>query len=241
MCIIYLAFDQHPDYPLILLANRDEFYARPTLSSDYWPDHPNIYAGRDLQGGGTWLGVTLGGRFAAVTNYRDPSAPTGVRSRGELVADFLKSDELPLRYLYRVENSATHYSGFNLIVGELNAGRTEIGYFSNRGNQPQLLSSGIYGLSNHLLDTAWPKVTSGRNRLLPLLSEAIFDRAKCFDILADRTLAPDHELPATGVPLDVEKAISGIFVETPGYGTRCSTVLTFDSDLNWDLDERIWV
>jgi len=241
MCVLYLGYEQHPEYPLILLANRDEFYSRPTEAARFWDDAPDIYAGRDLESGGTWLGVTRNGRFAAVTNYRDPLAPTGTRSRGELVANFLKRTDDPTDYIAEVGSRSHKYSGFNLIVGELNSTRREVVYFSNRSNEAQQLGSGLYGLSNHLLDTLWPKVVTGKDRVRSMLTLTQFDREMCFGILADRTLAGDENLPSTGVPYEEEKAVSAIFIESPGYGTRCSTVLTFDNDLNWELDERTWV
>lgn len=239
--MIVFAYGVSAEYPLILAANRDEFYERPTQAASFWTDEPDIYAGRDLQGGGTWLGVTRGGRFAAVTNYRDPTAPAGTRSRGELVAAFLRTGDPPQEYLDALVRRAGDFSGFNLIVGEMNSASQQVGYYSNRGTAPLLLTPGIYGLSNHLLDTPWPKVTAGKNALRSLLAAPSFDRERIFDILADRTLAADGDLPSTGVSFEVEKAISAIFIDRPGYGTRCSTVLTFDNEMTWELDERTWV
>ncbi|MEQ1924124.1 MAG: NRDE family protein, partial [Pyrinomonadaceae bacterium] len=212
MCVIYIAFGQHPDHPLILLANRDEYYARPSLAAAFWDDFPEIYAGRDLVGGGTWLGVNKRGRIAAVTNYRDPSAPTGIISRGQLVADYLQSSENPGEYLEKVMRSGRGYSGFNLIVGEISSRCEQLFYCSNRGEGIIELSKGIYGLSNHLLDTPWPKVRKGKNRLASLLNvgNAIDDRY--FEVLADETLAEDDELPSTGIPHEAEKAISAVFI-----------------------------
>ncbi|HEX6126185.1 MAG TPA: NRDE family protein, partial [Pyrinomonadaceae bacterium] len=155
MCVIYLAYDVHPQYPLILLANRDEFYDRPTAPANYWNDHPGIFAGRDLVAGGTWLGITKAGRVAAVTNYREPGAPKGSRSRGDLVAEFLKTRTSVKDYLSGIEERQNEYSGFNLLAGEFNADRCELSYFSNRGNGVQPLEPGIYGLSNRLLGTEW--------------------------------------------------------------------------------------
>lgn len=241
MCIILFAYDRHADNPLIVLANRDEYYDRPSLAANFWPDYSSIYAGRDLIGGGTWLGVTKSGRFAAVTNYRDPSAPTGSRSRGELVAGFLASDAAAERYLDDIAERPDDYSGFNLLVGEISSRRRELFYYSNRGGDPAQLPAGIYGLSNHLLDTPWPKVALGKRRFEDLISNTEIDRDKCFEILTDDTLAADADLPSTGIPYEAEKAISAIFIKTPGYGTRCSTVLTFDRELNWDLEERVFV
>lgn len=240
MCVIYLAFQHHPDHPLILLANRDEYFARPAMAAAYWKDHPDIYAGRDLVGGGTWLGVTRRGRFAAVTNYRAPSAPTGVLSRGDLVAGFLKTDTLPQIFLGQIQKQSNRYSGFNLLVGTI-GNRSEIFYYSNRGGEPQQLKPGIYGLSNHLLDTPWPKVLKGKASLAAFIEAGDLSDESLFGILADETLAPDDELPATGIPYEAEKAISSAFIKTEGYGTRCSTVLKFSRDYEWSFVEKVFV
>jgi uncharacterized protein with NRDE domain len=239
MCVIYLAFGQHPDHPLILLANRDEYYARPSLAAAFWDDFPEIYAGRDLVGGGTWLGVNKRGRIAAVTNYRDPSAPTGIISRGQLVADYLQSNENPGEYLEKVMRSGRSYSGFNLIVGEISSRCEQLFYCSNRGEGIIELSKGIYGLSNHLLDTPWPKVRKGKTRLASLLNVGNASDERCFEVLADETLAEDDELPSTGIPHEAEKAISAVFIRTPYYGTRGSTLVKFDSNFKWTFEERL--
>lgn len=241
MCVIYLAYNFHADYPLILLANRDEFYSRPTKAAAYWEDFPNIYGGRDLVGGGTWLGVTKGGRIAAVTNYRDPAGSVGELSRGNLVADFLKSNVTVAEYLDAVCETAQKYSGFNLIIGEINAARNELYYFSNRGDAEVKLVSGIYSLSNHLLDSPWPKVQKGKERFAGLLNQNIVSNEPFFQLLADRALAKDPDLPSTGVPYDWEKALSAIFIATPDYGTRSSTVIKFDKQFEWDFEERVFV
>ena len=241
MCVIYFAFDTHPEHPLILLANRDEFYDRPSQPAHYWADEPDIYAGRDLVGGGTWLGVTRSGRFAAVTNFRDPTAPTGHRSRGELVSNFLKSNRTAVEYLQSLQRDSADYSGFNLLVGQISSDVREICYFSNRGGDIKSLTPGIYGLSNHLLDNPWPKVARGKFRFEQLLESEKVTPESFFDLLTDQELANDADLPSTGVPFEIEKAISAIFIKTPGYGTRCSTVLTFDSSFEWDLEERVFV
>lgn len=240
MCVVYFAFDTHPDHPLVLLANRDEFYDRPTAPAGSWNDHPNIYAGRDLVAGGTWLGITKSGRIAAVTNYRDPGATRGTRSRGKLVADFLKGDAIAPEYLARVEQKADYYSGFNLIVGEINNARHELFYFSNRTRGVRELKPGVYGLSNHLLDTPWPKVVNGKDRFRAALSNP-FDKEILFKLLADESLADDQDLPDTGIGYEKEKALSAIFIRTPIYGTRCSTLVTFTKALAPDLDERVLV
>lgn len=240
MCVIYLALDEHPEYPLILIANRDEFYARPTAAANYWEDFPSVFGGRDLQAGGTWLGVTRGGRFSAVTNYRDPSAPAGKRSRGDLVANFLKSGQPAREYLAEVGARGDEYSGFNLLVGEIGA-RRELFYYSNRGEGIRELSAGICGLSNHLLDTPWPKVAKGKSRFAALLRSGETSNNSFFDLLSDESLADDEDLPSTGIPYEAEKAVSAIFIKTPDYGTRCSAVLRFDKNLEWSFAERVFV
>lgn len=241
MCVIYFALHSHSDHPLILLANRDEFYRRPTQAAGYWNDFPDIYGGRDLQGGGTWLGVTRGGRLAAVTNYRDPTAPTGTRSRGDLVAGFLQSDLAAADYLKDVHTRSGEYSGFNLLVGEFSTARSELYYYSTRGEEPRELHPGIYGLSNSLLDTPWPKVTKGKAQLAVLSQKGETSNDDLFDILSDEAVADDEDLPSTGVPYEAEKAISAIYIKTPDYGTRCSTILRFDRNFKWKLEERVFV
>lgn len=240
MCVIYFALNVHPDYPLVLLANRDEFYDRPTSPAHSWEDHPNVFAGRDLVAGGTWLGITGSGRIAAVTNYREPGAPRGWRSRGDLVSEFLKGFASTEDYLAEVTARSNDYSGFNLLVGEIEPTRCDLGYFSNRGGGARKLESGVYGLSNHLLDTPWPKVVNGKNRLERILAKP-FDKQSLFRLLADEALAPDADLPDTGIGYEKEKALSAIFIKTPVYGTRCSTVVTFPSSLPPGLEERVFV
>lgn len=240
MCVVFLAIQQHPDHPLILLANRDEFYDRPTARAAAWDDHPNVFAGRDLVSGGTWLGVTNSGRFAAVTNYRDPSAPKGKESRGKLVADFLLSDSDPESYLRSGEAAAGDYSGFNLITGIVAGGSVDAAWYSNRGDGIVRLEPGIFGLSNHLLDTPWPKVRKGKATCETILSNGA-DREAMFDLLADRSLADDAELPDTGIGYEREKLLSAIFIETPVYGTRCSTVVTCNVSGEFEFEERVFV
>ena len=241
MCVIFLAYKIHPDFPLILLANRDEFYNRPTQKAEYWKDYPNILAGRDLVGGGTWLGVTKSGRFAAVTNYRDPSAPNGTRSRGNLTADFLKSAESSGDYLIEIQKEADQFSGFNLLVGEINSIKNEIFYFSNRSNKIVELTPGIYGLSNHLLDTSWHKIETGKEAFAELLNKNEISNKSFFELLNDKTTAIDESLPDTGIDYELEKKLSPIFIETPVYGTRCSTVLTIDGDFEINFEEKVYV
>ncbi len=238
MCVIFLAYQQHSEFPLILLANRDEFYERPTAPAHFWEDAPEIFAGRDLVFGGTWLGITKSGRFAAVTNYRDPFAPKGEVSRGDLVSKFLKTDDSVEKFLTEIRKKATDYSGFNLIVGEMNGQNNEIGYYSNREDRIRILENGIYGLSNQLLDTPWPKVTRGKDEFEKLLATGEVKNDKFIEILGDKTLADDQDLPDTGIGYEREKLLSAIFIETPVYGTRSSCIVLIDKNFEITLDER---
>ena len=228
MCLILTALDSHPDYFLVVAANRDEFYDRPTAAAGFWPERPGILGGRDLKAGGTWLGIDRTGRFAAVTNYRQGERePTAPRSRGLLVSDYLESDISVRAHLERVERDAALYNGFNLIAGDAR----ELFYFSNREGRPRALGPGIYGLSNHLLDTAWPKVTSSKSALNALLrgggSELI---PNLFALLSDRGQAGDESLPSTGISLAWERLLSSAFVASKEYGTRSSTVVLVGRD-----------
>lgn len=238
MCVLFIAYKKHPRYPLIVLANRDEFYDRPTAPASRWTDHPQVTAGRDLVGGGTWLGIADGGRFAAVTNYRDPSRPAGSVSRGRLVADFLIGKSGPKAHLDKIATEPGNSSGFNLVVGS-NEG---FYYYSNAADQaPRKLESGVYGLSNHLLNTPWPKVSNGLAAFERLIANAEFSQSESFDLLADETLAADDALPDTGIGIDKERALSPIFIRTPIYGTRSSTIVISISEGELELDERVFV
>jgi uncharacterized protein with NRDE domain len=240
MCVIFFAFKQHSEYPLVLLANRDEFYDRPTAAAHIWQDFPDIFAGKDLVHGGTWLGITKTGRFAAVTNYRDPLAPAGKFSRGDLVSDFLKSRETVDDYLSKIQNRAADFSGFNLLVGEISTQTQTVGYYSNRADKIKILAPGIYGLSNHLLDTSWRKVAKGKAELTEILLNGKFEKEKMIEILADRTLAPDADLPQTGIGFEREKLLSAIFIETPVYGTRSSSLVLVNKSFEISLEEKVF-
>jgi uncharacterized protein with NRDE domain len=240
MCTILFVFQKHPKYPLILAANRDEFYERPTAKADYWKDAPDVFAGKDLVHGGTWLGTNKSGKFAAVTNYRDPNAPKGKLSRGALVSDFLKRDVSIKDYLEEIQKKHKHYSGFNLIVGEINDKNQAIGYYSNREDEIKVLKPGIYGLSNHLLDTPWQKVVRGKAGLEKVLNGEKIEKHALFKILTDRTPAEDKDLPDTGIGYEKEKILSPIFIETPIYGTRSSTIVLIDKNGEITFKEKIF-
>jgi len=234
MCLILFAYRVHPDYPLVVAANRDERHARPTAQAGFWEDQPRILAGRDLKCMGTWMGVTRGGRFAAVTNYRDPSdTREGAQSRGTLVRRFLAGNQSPLEYLQEVAIESTDYRGFNLLAGD----EEELFYYSNRGAAARRLGPGVYGLSNHLLNTPWPKVRNGRARLEAALAPApAFE--PIFTLLADTATAAVGDLPHTGIDPARERRLSAALIVSPDYGTRCSTVLMKRRDCSVRYAER---
>lgn len=231
MCLIVLAWEASPHARLAVAANRDEFFSRAAAPAAWWADAPTVLAGRDLSAGGTWLGVTRAGRFAALTNFRDASAPKkdGAPSRGALAADFLRGDAAAADYVATVQPGAGRYHGFNLLVSD----GGELWSFSNVEGDPVRLGPGVRGLSNHLLETPWPKVTAARSRLEAALgaTDGAEDlERRLVDLLEDRTAAPDGALPATGLPLDWERALSAAFVVLPDYGTRASTSLIVAPD-----------
>lgn len=235
MCLIVFSYKQHPEYNLIFAANRDENYERPTRKAQFWNGHPEILAGKDLQAGGTWMGVTKEGAFSAITNYRDPAIQkSNPPSRGHLVLDFLKNDSDPVGYLRDVDRKADQYMGFNLLAGDVE----QLGYYSNQATNIKLLDSGLYGLSNHLLDTPWPKINWAKEGLQEIMQDDEISEEAIFDLLADDREAPEDDLPNTGIPKDIEKKVSPIFIKSDGYGTRCSTVLLINTDGRVTFTER---
>ena len=231
MCLIVVGWHGHVDYPLVVAANRDEFYARPTADATVWPDAPNVFGGIDLEAGGTWLGITRNGRFAAVTNVREPGIAKGRVSRGMLTRDFLLSGAPAIDYAQGLDGR--DYSGFNLLLSD---GETLV-YCSNRDGEPRRLSPGVYGLSNHLLDSPWPKLLAARQRFAAALP-ALPDESALFALLADDTIVADAELPQTGVSLEWERRLSAIFVKSENYGTRASTVAWQRRDGTVQLHEQ---
>jgi uncharacterized protein with NRDE domain len=241
MCLVLIAWRADRQSPLLLAANRDEFHARPTLRANWWPDHPQILAGRDLDAGGTWLGLTRTGRFAALTNYRDPQrrrtpAPgVAAPSRGALVASLLESDASVAESLTYLREVAANYNGFNVIFSD---GERLAIYESTRGDGREL-GPGIYGLSNHLLDTPWPKVQNAKSRLQAALLDTT-DPAPLLALLRDDRPAADEDLPGTGVSLEWERLLSSAFVRAQDYGTRCSTIIRIDARGRAYFDEWSW-
>ncbi len=243
MCVLFLAVDAHPRYRLVLAGNRDEAHVRPTAPLARWADAPHVLAGRDLEAGGTWLGVTESGRWATVTNVRDPkvggSPPASVRpdrlSRGALVAGFLRGSDAPADYAAQVQAERDAYNGFNLLVGD----GADVWIASSRRGAGRL-APGLYGLSNDTLDTPWPKITRGRAAFAEALRPARLDPADLIAFLADETLADDEDLPETGVGRDLERALSPLFIRGPHYGTRASTVLLLDRNGGGTVVEQSW-
>lgn len=234
MCLILVAWRRHRDFPLVLAANRDEYYSRPSAVAGPWPGHPEVIGGRDLLQGGSWLAMSRQGRFAVVTNYREPPpAILPPRSRGLLVRDFLLSRQSPADYLAEIEPQGSLYSGFSLLAGDA----SDLGYLSNRGAGCRLLEPGLYGISNALLDSPWFKVIEGKRRLSALLASSPLDQSGIFQLLAD----PDPPVLPAAEMVDGDVMAgpqSPIFIRTAGYGTRCSSLLWLDRNGGLTLVER---
>lgn len=237
MCLIFLSLQQHPRYKLIVAANRDEFYARHTAPAEFWPDAPNVLGGRDLEAGGTWMAVNKQGKISMVTNYRDvANLKTVAPSRGHLVSDFLLNNDEPATYLQRLRPHAAQYNGFNLILGNADS----LWYLSNYKEGLEEIKPGFHALSNHLLDSPWPKVVRGSEKMKPAFTRDEINVQEIFELLHDTETAPDDQLPNTGLPLDRERALSSMFIKTPNYGSRSSTVLTVDHHGNLTFTERVY-
>jgi len=243
MCLIFLSINQHSNYKLIVAANRDEFYARRTKAAEFWNNQPMILGGCDLEAVkpdgtcGTWMAMNKSGRIAMVTNYRDlKNLKTVAPSRGHLVTDFLLSNESPDKYLQSIEPRKSDYNGFNLIVGSADG----LYYLSNYKNGIDKIENGFHGLSNALLDTPWPKVTKGKETMKPLFAREKIDADKILNALRDEHQAPDDQLPETGVGLERERMLSSMFIKSPNYGSRCSTVVTIDRNNKAEFTERVY-
>ena len=237
MCLVAFAIDAHPRHRLVLAGNRDEAFARPAAALAAWPDAPHVVAGRDLGAGGTWLGASRDGRWAVLTNVRDPLHPRpSARSRGALVAEYLSGADAPDRYAQAIQAERDQYDGFNLVVGR--GARAFV--VSTRHDEIRDLGPGVYGLSNDQLDTPWPKVVAVRRRLRSALAQDPVHSETLFPVLDDRTVARDADLPDTGVGAELERVLSPLRIVSPGYGTRVSTVLVTASGGPTRLSERTW-
>lgn len=237
MCLIFLSFNQHPEFPLIVAANRDEFYNRPATPLDFWQENPKILAGKDLSGGGTWLGVSKTGYFGMLTNYRDmANLKLGAPTRGKLVIDYLAGEFDPSTYLQALDANASKYNGYNIILGKLN----DPWYYSNENHKIYRLGTGLYGLSNAFIDTDWPKVTLGKEHFRQVIEQDSFDTEDLFALMNNKELASDDDLPNTGIGYEKEKLLSSMYIEMSGYGTRNTTILTKDREGNVKILERTY-
>ncbi|RXT07113.1 NRDE family protein [Ammoniphilus sp. CFH 90114] len=238
MCIILFSYQNHPQYRFVVAANRDEYYQRPTAPASFWEDYPFFLAGRDLEKMGTWMGITKTGRFAAITNYRDPSVLLAdARSRGELVSDYLIGHDSPDAYLKKVKNNSRSYQGFNLLVGDLE----HLWYYSWLSNSIDEVTPGIHGLSNAELNTTWPKVEKGKQLLHSCLQKPTLNKDCLFEVLADEKQVKDESLPDTGVGIEWERILSPVFIASANYGTRSSTLMTIDYENRVTYTERTFL
>ncbi len=234
MCLITFAWQAHTDYALVLAANRDEFFQRPAQSAQFWPDHPDIFGGRDLSAQGSWLALNQRGRFAALTNFRDPqNMDPQARSRGALVSNFLLCDLSAEAYAVDILARGDEFNGFNLLVCD----GVKMVYCSNQLPDIKLLEPGVYALSNALLDTPWPKTIAARDNLRLWLTSPGSTQS-LLSLLSDTRQADDDQLPATGIPYAMEKALSAQFIKLDHYGTRCTTAVVIDQDGNAEFIEQ---
>ena len=237
MCLILFSWKKHENYKLILAANRDEFYNRPTLPASFWKENQNILAGKDLTGGGTWMGISKTGKIAMLTNYRDltnlkPNAP----SRGHLVSDYLTENTNSSTYLNLIASRDNEYNGYNIIVGDVDS----LHYHSNYKSGREPISEGIHGLSNHLLNSPWPKVDTGKQQLSEIIANEKFNSNDLMEILFDDRIATDDLLPDTGVGIEKERMLSPLFIKSPVYGSRSSTVILVDWNNQVTFIERTY-
>lgn len=234
MCVLLIAWKSHPRYRLILAGNRDEFRARPTAPLAPWAERDDVFGGRDLQEGGSWLAASRDGRFAAVTNFRQLPLIGSALSRGALVRDFVCGRSSPAEFVRYIDNAGADFSGTNLFAGQADT----LWHWSNRGNVMRLMAPGLYGLSNGMMDDDWPKMRRGREALARLITANTVDEEALFTLLSDRTPGNDHELPNTGISRDMERTLSPIFIAGDEYGTRSSTVLLIGHDGQIRMRER---
>jgi len=235
VCLIFVAHRAIPQFPLVVAANRDEYHDRPTAPAEFWRDEPGLLAGRDLRAGGTWLGVTRAGRFAALTNFRhgmdqDPEAP----SRGDLIRAVLTDSGSLREGITAIAAQGARYNGFSLLAGD-----TEVLYFySNRGGGVCEVTPGVHGLSNDLLDTPWPKVTRGKERFVRQLSQPGVPIDALLEMMADGSEAEAAVLPDSGIPGDRERRLSAMFIRADTYGTRSTTVVRMAAGGRTEFTER---
>jgi uncharacterized protein with NRDE domain len=239
VCLIAFNWQNHPKYKLIVVANRDEFYARKTQSAHFWQEDSHLLAGKDLEAGGTWLGIHQNGKFAALTNYRDlANLKTQAPSRGYLTADFLLQFHTLPTYLQNIAPRAATYNGYNLLTGNLSA--NELYYFSNYQNQIRKLTQGLYGLSNHLLDTEWYKVQQVKTKLAQALAQNQVSAGELLTLMHDSVIPPDSQVQQTGLSLEKERMLSPMFIQSPDYGTCSTAVVLVDWQNRVEFTERLY-
>lgn len=236
MCILFIAVNEHKDYPLIVAANRDEFFARPTEQSAFWNNQSDILGGTDLQAGGTWMGFNKNGRLSALTNVRDPQRiDPDATTRGELVSHFLTNDMSNDNYLTVLRKTKDNYNGYNLLFGDWH----DLWVYNNHQDKVQKLGDGVFGLSNADLNSPWPKINKGVTNLKDYCQhDEPIDADELFALLRDDTQAQDDMLPKTGVPIEWERKLSSIFINSKDYGTRSSTLLLIDKNNLVSWQER---
>jgi len=237
MCLLTFAWKTHPQYKLIFASNRDEFYKRNTAPAQYWDNAPNVLAGKDLEAGGTWMGINKNGRFTALTNYRDiENIKSQAPSRGQLTLDYLQGLEAPQPYLENIFGNIDAYNGFNLLAGT----PEEIYYLSNYEHKIRKLAPGIYGLSNALLDSDWFKVNRLKTKFTEIIQQADFSSQTLLDTLQDTTKPNDDQVQQTGLPMDRERMLSSMFIESPTYGTCSSAIVLMDYNHQVSFVERVY-
>jgi uncharacterized protein with NRDE domain len=235
MCLILVAWRGNPTYPLVIAANRDEFHARPAAPAHWWPGEPQILAGRDLSAGGTWLGLTREGRFAALTNFRGAPRRDDAPSRGALLAGILRARDPVANILSCLDEVGPRYNAFNVIFSD----GERLAVYESTTRSGRTLAPGIYGLSNHLLDTPWPKVRNAKSALSAALEE-LPDSSAALALLRDDRPAPDDLLPRTGLSQNWERLMSSAFIRADDYGTRCSTIVSIDAAGGARFEEWTW-
>ena len=240
LCVAFVAWQAHPQWPLVVVGNRDEAFERPSDPAHWWADEEGVFGGRDMRHGGTWLGVTREGRWSLVTNFRDVAAfESQGRSRGELVRHFLTSEQPPAKWVEGLALRAHTYNTYNVLVGDAGG----VVYHGDRAPGPQALPSGVHGLSNALLNTPWPKVEDGRRRLSQHIAQSgAEDMQALATLLGDRASFPDDVLPDTGMGIEWERRLSPLFITDPEghYGTRATTVVAIDVTGGLRFLERRW-
>lgn len=239
MCLLAFAWQTHPHYRFVFAGNRDEFHARPARAANWWQDAPDVFGGRDLEAGGSWMGLRKDGRFAVVTNFREPDLrPAGMRTRGELVTRFLAENSSSTEYLEHLRATRADYAGYNLVFGDLLSTTNELHYFSNREGEASPLDAGVHALSNHLLNTPWPKVARLREQFAGELGKPEPAIESLLGFLGDTRPAQGHELPDTGLSPEWERLLSSPRIVSPEYGTRASTVILVERDGRMHFHER---